>query len=97
MEAADNPIVFGAPYSVYVRAVRLALEEKGVPSYLSRSIFLQRQARQPNTRNDTLSAKSRRSSMPDFAFMKRARSPAMWTRHFAVLGSNRTTPMAEPG
>jgi glutathione S-transferase len=25
------PTVFGAPYSVYVRAVRLALEEKGVP------------------------------------------------------------------
>ena len=25
------PIVFGAPYSVYLRAVRLALEEKGVP------------------------------------------------------------------
>jgi glutathione S-transferase len=27
----EKPIVFGAPYSVYVRAVRLALEEKGVP------------------------------------------------------------------
>ena len=26
-----EPIVYGAPYSVYVRAVRLALEEKGVP------------------------------------------------------------------
>ncbi len=26
-----EPIVFGAPYSVYLRAVRLALEEKGVP------------------------------------------------------------------
>ena len=30
MEVTDNPIVFGAPYSVYVRAVRLTLEEKGV-------------------------------------------------------------------
>src|ERR1700737_1991841 len=30
MKSADRPIVFGAPYSVYVRAVRLALEEKGV-------------------------------------------------------------------
>ena len=30
MQPTDNPIVFGAPYSVYVRAVRLALEEKGV-------------------------------------------------------------------
>jgi hypothetical protein len=30
MAATDKPIVFGAPYSVYVRAVRLALEEKGV-------------------------------------------------------------------
>ena len=29
--SANHPIVFGAPYSVYVRAVRLALEEKGVP------------------------------------------------------------------
>ena len=26
----NRPIVFGAPYSVYARAVRLALEEKGV-------------------------------------------------------------------
>src|ERR1700730_3700917 len=30
MSSTDKPIVFGAPYSVYVRAVRLALEEKGV-------------------------------------------------------------------
>jgi len=28
---ASEPVVYGAPYSVYVRAVRLALEEKGVP------------------------------------------------------------------
>jgi glutathione S-transferase len=27
----SDPVVFGAAYSVYVRAVRLALEEKGVP------------------------------------------------------------------
>src|SRR5260370_38055029 len=31
MEDTDKPIVFGAPYSVYVRAVRLELEEKGCP------------------------------------------------------------------
>jgi glutathione S-transferase len=30
MSSTDKPIVFGAPYSVYVRAVRLALEEKRV-------------------------------------------------------------------
>jgi len=30
MQPTESPIVFGAPYSVYVRAVRLALEEKGV-------------------------------------------------------------------
>src|SRR5260370_12951838 len=30
MRSGDRPIVFGAPYSVYVRAVRLALEEKGI-------------------------------------------------------------------
>src|SRR5271166_1006725 len=30
MRPTEHPIVFGAPYSVYVRAVRLALEEKGV-------------------------------------------------------------------
>jgi hypothetical protein len=30
MVPAEHPIVFDAPYSVYVRAVRLALEEKGV-------------------------------------------------------------------
>jgi len=26
----DRPVLFGAPYSVYVRAARLALDEKGV-------------------------------------------------------------------
>jgi len=31
MQAAGHPIVFGAPYSVYGRSVRLALEEKGGP------------------------------------------------------------------
>jgi glutathione S-transferase len=30
MQPNHSPIVFGAPYSVYVRAVRLALEEKGI-------------------------------------------------------------------
>jgi glutathione S-transferase len=30
MTAAAKPVVFGAPYSIYVRAVRLALEEKAV-------------------------------------------------------------------
>jgi glutathione S-transferase len=30
MNSDTTPIIFGAPYSVYVRAVRLALEEKGV-------------------------------------------------------------------
>jgi glutathione S-transferase len=30
MRSTDKPIVFGAPYSVYVRVVRLALEEKGI-------------------------------------------------------------------
>jgi hypothetical protein len=29
MKTAAHPKVFGAPYSVYVRAVRLVLEEKG--------------------------------------------------------------------
>ncbi|HEY3910163.1 MAG TPA: glutathione S-transferase N-terminal domain-containing protein [Stellaceae bacterium] len=28
--STDRPILFGAPYSVYVRAARLALDEKGV-------------------------------------------------------------------
>lgn len=30
MDSAPKPVVYGAPYSVYVRAVRLTLEEKGV-------------------------------------------------------------------
>jgi glutathione S-transferase len=30
MQSTERPIVFGAPYSVYVRSVRLALEEKGI-------------------------------------------------------------------
>jgi glutathione S-transferase len=30
-EMRIEPVVYGAPYSVYVRTVRLALEEKGVP------------------------------------------------------------------
>ena len=43
---SDEPVVYGAPYSVYVRAVRLTLTEKGVvdvfapdgppPEYLAR-------------------------------------------------------------
>jgi glutathione S-transferase len=36
MRSTDKPIVFGAPYSVYVRAVRLALEEKGVATAMTR-------------------------------------------------------------
>jgi glutathione S-transferase len=31
MTEGDTPILYGAAYSVYVRAVRLVLEEKGVP------------------------------------------------------------------
>ncbi len=34
MPLMSQVIVFGAPYSVYVRIVRLALEEKGVPYHL---------------------------------------------------------------
>jgi glutathione S-transferase len=30
MDVGDRPIIFGAPYSVYVRAARLTLEEKGI-------------------------------------------------------------------
>src|SRR5215470_13865149 len=30
MDTGERPIVYGAPYSVYVRAVRLTLEEKRV-------------------------------------------------------------------
>ena len=30
MHTGEKPIVYGAPYSVYVRAVRLTLEEKGI-------------------------------------------------------------------
>ena len=29
-QCSEHPIIFGAPYSVYVRVVRLVLEEKGV-------------------------------------------------------------------
>jgi hypothetical protein len=39
MSGDDRPVVFGAPYSVYVRAVRLALEEKGSPTTWFRSIY----------------------------------------------------------
>jgi glutathione S-transferase len=46
MERTDQPIVFGAPYSVYVRAVRLALEEKGVRyELIPVDIFASRSAR----------------------------------------------------
>jgi hypothetical protein len=45
MSSTDKPIVFGAPYSVYVRTVRLALEEKGSLTSLFRWIFLRRVAR----------------------------------------------------
>jgi hypothetical protein len=73
MQPTDSPIVFGAPYSVYVRAVRLALKEKGVQYELVPVDILRRKAYPPNTRRDIRSARSLPSSMPDFACMKRAR------------------------
>jgi hypothetical protein len=97
MQPIEHPIVFGAPYSVYVRTVRLALEEKTVQYELVPVDIFASEGHPPNTRHDIRSARSLPTSMPDFACTKRARSPGMWTRHFAVLGSNRKIPVPARG
>ena len=51
----------------------------------------------PNTRRDIRSAKSPPSNTLDFAYMKQARSRAMWTRHFRVHGSSHKTRAVAPG
>ena len=88
-QCSEHPIIFGAPYSVYVRAVRLALEEKGAhyelipvdifapggppPEHMARHPFGKIPAFEP----------------PAFAYTKRAPSHDMWTRLFPDLGCNR--------
>ena len=96
MPKTPIPILYGAPYSVYVRAVRLTLEEKGVPYELvpidifaSEGVPSEHKARHPF-------GNSPPSSAPGFRCMKPARSHVMWMRPFPVLGSSRMTPMAAP-
>jgi len=97
MQTTDTPTVFGAPYSVYVRAVRLSLEEKGVRYELVPVDIFALEGAPPEHKRDTRSAKSPRSSTPDSASMKRARLPAMSMRHFPVHRCNRKAPVAVPG
>jgi hypothetical protein len=44
MQPTERPIVFGAPYSVYVRSVRLSAEERASAMSLSQSISSLRRA-----------------------------------------------------
>jgi hypothetical protein len=97
MEPTDSPIVFGAPYSVYARAVRLALEEKGVRYELVPIDIFSSEGAPAEYKARHGSAKSPRSSTPDFAYKKRARSPAMWMTCFLVLGSSQTILVVAPG
>jgi hypothetical protein len=97
MQPIEQPIVFGAPYSVYVRAVRLALEEKRiqyelvpVDIFASEGVPAEHKARHPF-------GKILPSTMLGFVCTKRARSPGMWMRHFAVLGSNPKILATAPG
>ena len=48
-QCSEHPIIFGAPYSVYVRAVRLALEEKGVHYKLILVDILRREGHRRST------------------------------------------------
>ena len=92
-----KPMLFGEPYSVYVRAVRLVLEEKNVAYELVPvDIFKpggpppEHYARHPFGKIPALST-------PDFASTKRVRSPDMWTRRFRGLGSDLEIPVPVPG
>jgi len=77
MTAAAKPVVFGAPYSVYVRAVRLALEAKLSIYELVPSIFSHPVAYHPSIRCVTPSGKFPPSSTPASAYTRRAQLRAM--------------------
>jgi hypothetical protein len=88
MQLDTPPILFGEPYSVYVRAVRLTLDEKNVEYRLSPVDIFGLGAHRLRTWQDIRSAKSLPLNMPDSACMKRVRSPDMWTRRFRGQNSS---------
>jgi len=91
MNRDDKPIVYGAPYSVYVRAARLALEEKGVDYELVPVDIFAPDGPPPEYRaRAPVLARYPRSSMPGSGFTKPARSPAMSMR---CLPAHRFSPM----
>jgi glutathione S-transferase len=98
MKSADRPIVFGAPYSVYVRAVRLALEEKGVDYELvpvdifaSEGQPAEHMVRHPFGKIPAFEHAGFR------LYEAGAITRATWKRLFAVLRSNRMTSVTAPG
>ena len=95
-EMGIEPVVYGAPYSVYVRAVRQALEEKGVPYRLVPiDVFTpdgppkEYLIRQPFGRIPAF-------EHGDFQLMRRALSHGMSMRHFQVPLCSRRRPNSEP-
>lgn len=93
----DKPVVFGAPYSVYVRAVRRALEEKGVAyDLVPVDIFA---AGRPATDHvaGTGSARSQPLSMRAFASTKPKRSLDTSTRPSPGRSCSPTMSTIAPG
>ena len=79
----ERPVLFGVPYSVYVQAARLALDEKRVEYELVPiDIFTEAGPSAEHLARRPRSARSRRSSMPAFGSTRPGRSPAMSTRRF---------------
>ena len=96
MQRSEQPIVFGAPYSVYVGAVRLALEEKGVHYELVPSISWRREGHRPNTWHDPI----RKNPAFEHAGFRLYEAGAI-TRYvdeaFSDLSCNRKTRAVAPG
>jgi hypothetical protein len=97
VQAASHPIVFGAPYSVYVRAVRLALEEKGVPYELVPVDIFAPGGPSPEHRERHPFGKIPPSNTPGFACTRRGRLHAMSTRPSPGPGCNRKKSAVGPG
>jgi hypothetical protein len=93
----DKPMLFGEPYSVYVRAVRLALEEKnGAYELVPVDIF------KPGGPPPEHYARHPFGKIPAFEHAgfpstKRVRSPDTWRRRFRGLGSNLDIPVPACG
>ena len=88
----NHPVVFGAPYSVYVRAVRLALEEKAVQYQLVPVDIFATQGPPPE-----YMARQPFGKIPAYQLYEAGAITRYVDDVFPVLGSNRIIRLAAPG